>query len=163
MTRLRTLLTATAMLAAATSAANAASKPSHEIYRYGKHNAQPAETYNCSLIRAFPEPDSNERNPVTSTTVTISGNSRIYVQHTLASGVVKTRNDQYAQNYKQTSENYDEGQIVQWTGKHHSSSMKGQFTNDTGTAYYSEELRDDGKLSWAGVWSCSFDVKTTNG
>jgi hypothetical protein len=133
--------------------------PGHAVYKYDHTQAQHVETYDCNLIREFPEPKRDESNPVVKTTVRFFGKEpfRMMVQHTLENGTVKTRSEQYRQDYKQTSGIEDDGVLYQWTGKRHSSSMKGQFTAEAegGTPlYYSEEQHEGGKLSWIGVWAC---------
>jgi hypothetical protein len=147
MTRSRTLLTATAIFAATCAPGHASNRP---------HEPPTTYTYSCDLNRAFPASPPDERNPVTDTTVTLRRN-RIVVQHTLANGEVKTRNDQYRRDYTQTTKEGEDTATFRWTGKRGSLSMEGIFVaaGEGDASTYSEEQHDDGRLSVAAVWSCS--------
>ena len=121
--------------------------------------------YDCSLIRHFPESQKEDKDPVIGTTVIIAYDERrerflgIEVHHELKSGTVHKRHEQY-RDYKTAVSESKDVTSYKWTGVfaiNRSISMKGELTvvadmpSDT---RYTEEMIANGKLDWAGIWSC---------
>jgi SH3 domain-containing protein len=118
-------------------------------------------SFTCSLIRGFPDRLKPDKDPVVGTTVIIAYDEKsqftgMEVQHELQSGAVRKRHEQY-RNYRTSRKSYEEGASWSWSGNLKSNpdlSMKGELAGGEGTYYYTEELKANGTLDWAGTWSC---------
>jgi hypothetical protein len=117
-----------------------------------------SSSFACYLIKQFPEPQQQEKDPVVATTVIVpnGGQPKIEVLHRLASGEIHKRNDQY-RDIRTTVRTGEDSVTWSWTGIlaiNNSLSMKGELTGGEGQYSYSEQLTAKGKLDWVALWSC---------
>jgi hypothetical protein len=81
------------------------------------------------------------------------------MHHELKSGTVHKRHEQY-RDYKTTVSESEDVTSYKWTGVfaiNRSISMKGELTvvaDMPSETRYTEEMIANGKLDWAGIWSC---------
>jgi hypothetical protein len=134
----------------------------------GSHTSRQATTYSCSLVRQFPKREKEEKDPVIGTTVIVAHDNikhnvlDIEIQYKLRSGIIHKRHEQY-RDYKTSITRGEDSTSWRWSGVlaiNHSLLMKGEFIEsvegaEISSASYTEQLTANGRLDWAGVWSCS--------
>jgi hypothetical protein len=121
--------------------------------------------YDCQPIQQFPQAKIKDKDPVVNTSVLLVYDENrerfggMEVQHQLASGAIHKRSERY-RDFKASVAGSEDITSYKWTGilaTNRSISMKGELRvvadlpNET---RYTEQLTANGKLDWAGIWSC---------